>query len=98
MVAVPFAIVGSLMAERVPANLLKGMFASMGHIYRFATNADPTMLQEVGAIVIFTIPGVVLGGQIGPRLQSRVDPDVMKIAISVMFVAVGGFMFLTILR
>lgn len=72
------------------------LFASMGHIYRFATSADPAVLQQVGAIVMFTIPGVVIGGQIGPRIQSRLDPDVMKVAIAVMFVAVGGFMFLTI--
>jgi uncharacterized protein len=72
------------------------LFASLAHIYRFATNADPTVLQEVGAIVIFTIPGVVIGGQIGPWLQSRVDPDIMKISIAVMFVAVGCFMFATL--
>jgi uncharacterized membrane protein YfcA len=63
-----------------------------GRVARFL----PAILQQVGSVVMYTIPGVLLGDQIGPRLQSRLDPDVMKVAIAVMFVAGGGAMFPTI--
>ena len=39
---------------------------------------------------------VLVGGQIGPLVQARVNPDIMKIAISVLFISVGGFMLSTV--
>ncbi|MFB0537288.1 MAG: TSUP family transporter [Anaerolineae bacterium] len=44
--------------------------ASVGHLVRFALVGGPeirTMLR----LVIFTIPGVILGGQLGPRVVSQ---------------------------
>ena len=71
-------------------------FASFVHIYRFATDADPAALQQVASVVVFTVPGVVIGGQLGPLLQRRVDPEIMKVAIAGLFILVGGFMFWTL--
>lgn len=36
-------------------------------------------------LLLFNIPGVLIGGQIGPRLQGRVKPHVMRRAIAVLF-------------
>jgi uncharacterized membrane protein YfcA len=71
-------------------------FASIGHVYHFATAADQNSLREVINLVTFTVPGVILGGQLGPFVQSRVNPDVMKVAISMLFIAVGLFMLATL--
>ena len=70
--------------------------ASIGHLYNFATSTDSSMLTQVLGIVTFTIPGVVVGGQIGPVVQARVNPDVTKVGIAFLFVAVGIFMLTTV--
>ncbi len=72
------------------------LVASAGHVYGFATSADATVLQNVMNVVIFTIPGVLIGGQIGPRLQARLNPDVVKVIIAVLFISVGLFMLTTL--
>lgn len=70
--------------------------ASAGHFYNFATQADNNVLARVVAVVTFTIPGVIAGGQIGPSLQARLDPGHVKIGLAVLFFAVGIFMIVTI--
>ena len=69
-----------------------GLIASAGHFYNFATSSDPTVLPQLLAIVTFTIPGVIVGGQIGPLLQPKLDPGHVKLGLSALFVAVGLFM------
>ncbi len=73
-------------------------FASLGHIYHFTTAADSSVLHQVINIVIFTIPGVIIGGQIGPYMQKKVNPDLMKVSIAIVFVLIGIFMLYTIFR
>ncbi len=63
--------------------------ASVGHFYNFATRSDPETLREVLNVVLFTIPGVIVGGQIGPLVQARVDPELVKLILSFLFAAVG---------
>lgn len=73
------------------------LVASGGHFYNFVTEADRAVLSQVLSIVMFTIPGVVIGGQLGPLVQAKVDPHQVKLGIAVLFTAVGGFMFATVL-
>jgi len=68
------------------------LVASLGHFYHFATSADPAILSQVLSIVVFTIPGVILGGQLGPLVQTTVDPDRVRLGIAVLFIGVGAFM------
>ncbi len=72
------------------------LFASLGHIYRFASAADATILTQVFNVVIFTVPGVIIGGQIGPFIQSRVNPEHVKLGLAGLFVSVGLFMLSTV--
>jgi hypothetical protein len=72
------------------------LIASAGHFHNFATNSDPAVLQQVLAIATFTIPGVVVGGQIGPFLQTKLDPSHVKLGLSVLFTGVGIFMLSTL--
>ena len=66
--------------------------ATVGHLYAFAVYAAPGTLAEVGQVVLFTIPGVLLGGQIGPWLQTRLDPTVVRLGMAVVFCTLGVFM------
>jgi len=78
--------------------LITVFFASIGHIYHFVTAADSDIIYQVLNVVLFTIPGVIIGGQIGPFVQKRVNPDLMKVSIAIMFVLIGIFMFYTIVK
>lgn len=71
------------------------LVASAGHFYEFAKEG-PAVLGEVLSVIIFTIPGVVIGGQIGPRLQHVIPEDNMKVGISIAFLAIGFFMLYTL--
>ena len=73
------------------------LVASVGHVYEFAFHSPPEVLQEVLNISIFTIPGGVIGGQIGPDLQKVIPADKMKTAVSVLFILVGIFMLYTLI-
>jgi len=49
-------------------------------------------------LVMYTIPGVLIGGQIGPRLQTYVSHRVMEYSISALFIVLAAAMFLVGLR
>ena len=61
------------------------------------TEEGGDVMNRVVNLIIFTIPGVIIGGQIGPRLQKIIPVDIMKISISILFVLVGAFMLYTII-
>gem|GEM_PF-1815164 len=69
--------------------------ASIGHIYEFA-QGNISNLTEVVNLAIFTVPGVILGGQIGPRVQKWLPDDKTKISISILFLLIGVFMLITV--
>ena len=73
------------------------LVAVVSHMIEFASHAESETFQQVFSVVIFTVPGVLIGGQIGPRLQARLDPDILKVAISVIFLLVGAFMLWTLI-
>ena len=72
------------------------LVASIGHFYEFAQEGGDVMNQVLN-LIIFTIPGVIIGGQIGPKLQKVIPADKMKIAIAILFVLVGAFMLYTLI-
>lgn len=45
-------------------------------------------------LVVYSIPGVIIGGQIGPRLQGRISHRTMELAIASLFVILGSAMML----
>ncbi len=77
---------------------IKVLVASRGYFYEFIAYAANSILNQVLNIIIFTIPGVIIGGQIGPSLQKKLPEDVMKIGVSILFVFVGGLMLITLMK
>lgn len=72
------------------------LVASIGHFYEFFTEGGD-ILNQVLNIIVFTIPGVIIGGQIGPKLQKIVPGDKMKAAIAIVFMLIGVFMLYTLI-
>jgi len=40
-------------------------------------------------VVVYTIPAVIIGGQIGPRLQGKVSQRAMEKSIAYLFLVIG---------
>lgn len=72
------------------------LVASVGHFVAFA-KAGPEVLGQVLGVAVYTIPGVIIGGQIGPRVQKYLPADAMKVAIAVLFILVGAFTLYTLI-
>jgi uncharacterized membrane protein YfcA len=49
-------------------------------------------------LLCYDIPGVLIGGQIGPRLQGKVSPHTMRRAISILFIVLAVAMMFVALR
>ena len=71
------------------------LVASAGHFYEFAKEGGEVLNQVVN-IIIFTTPGVIIGGQFGPMLQKIIPEDKMKVGIAFAFLIIGVFMLYTI--
>ena len=57
--------------------------ASVGHLIRFALVGGPE-LSTMLSLVIFTIPGVILGGQLGPRVVSRFPQHALECGLHIL--------------
>ena len=72
--------------------VLTVLFASIGHFYQFFFHSPEGALTDITNVIWFTIPGVLIGGQLGPRLQ-KVLPEVhIKIGLPLLFVFIGLLM------
>jgi hypothetical protein len=65
------------------------LVASLGHLISFAQAGGET-LQTVLNIVIFTIPGVILGGQLGSKVANRISQTTMERSLGVLFILVAA--------
>lgn len=73
------------------------LVASIGHFYEFIFHSSKDTLNQVVNVIIYSIPGVIIGGQIGPKLQKILPADLVKISIAIMFVIIGVFMLTTLI-
>ena len=64
------------------------LVASGSHVVRFVEAGPETMLQ-VASIVVFTVPGVLIGGQLGPAIAKRIPDRVMSLTLGILFVAIS---------
>lgn len=62
--------------------------AASGHMLRFVT-AGGDELSTVLSLATFTVPGVILGGQIGPYVASRIPERQLQLAMAVLFFGVA---------
>ena len=67
---------------------LTALAASTGHFIRFARTGGE-VLTTVLSIVIFTVPGVILGAQLGSKVSSHIPQKVMERGLGVLFILVA---------
>jgi uncharacterized membrane protein YfcA len=63
----------------------------VGHFIKFAQAGSETLML-VFSIVIFTIPGVIIGGQIGPLVASRIPQKILEKSLAILFILVAILM------
>ncbi len=76
-------------ATSVFAVALTALSAATGHLVQFLS-AGGDELQTVLNLVIFTAPGVVIGGQLGPLLATRISQHTLEKSLGVLFVIVSA--------
>jgi uncharacterized membrane protein YfcA len=64
------------------------LVASTGHFIQFARTGGE-VLQTVLNLIIFTVPGVIIGGQIGSRIASRIPQRTLEIGLAGLFILVA---------
>ena len=67
------------------------LVASTGHFVKFAQTGGDT-LNTVLSLVIFTVPGVIVGGQIGPLVSSRISQHTLERGLAGLFLIVAALM------
>ena len=65
------------------------LIASAGHFLRFAT-AEGDVLATVLSICAFTVPGVIIGGQIGSRIASHIPQRTLETGLALLFILVAA--------
>ena len=64
------------------------LVASGGHFIKFAQSGGET-LNIVFSLVIFTVPGVIIGGQLGPLVSSRILQHTLERMLAILFILVA---------
>lgn len=58
----------------------------------FAAGVHALSAEPAWYVVVWSIPGVIIGAQIGPRLQGKVPANVVERALALLFLALGVLM------
>lgn len=67
------------------------LVASTGHFITFAQAGGET-LSTVLNLVIFTVPGVLVGGQLGPLVANRITQHTLERGLAVLFILVAALL------
>lgn len=65
------------------------LFASAGHFYKFI-NYGGTTLQTVLNIVIFAVPGVIIGAQLGSFISRKIPQTIFERGLGILFILVAA--------
>lgn len=88
---------GGAVATSVLIVAVTTLVASAGHTLKLLKMGDESMM-EVMTLIIFTAPGVLIGGQIGPALSSRIPQKALETGLAVMFLIVAALLLLEPLK
>ena len=67
---------------------ITALSASVGHFVRF-TRSGWEVLSTVFSLVIFTVPGVIIGAQLGALAASRIPQRILERSLSILFILVA---------
>jgi hypothetical protein len=65
------------------------LVASTGHFIQFVKNGGG-VLETVLSLIIFTVPGVIIGGQIGSKISSKIPQRALEVGLAILFIIVAA--------
>lgn len=65
------------------------LVASTGHFIQFVKNGGG-VLETVLNLIIFTVPGVIIGGQIGSKISSKIPQRALEVGLAILFIIVAA--------
>lgn len=65
------------------------LIAASGHLLVFVQSGNETFLTVL-RLTLFTVPGVMLGGQIGPLMVARIPQRILEIGLGFLFIFVAA--------
>jgi uncharacterized membrane protein YfcA len=68
---------------------LTALVAASAHLAQFVQSGSETM-TTVASICIFTVPGVIIGGQVGSRVAPRISQDNLERGLGILFIFVAA--------
>ncbi|MFB6285314.1 MAG: sulfite exporter TauE/SafE family protein [Candidatus Bipolaricaulia bacterium] len=85
---VPSAVAVATSVFVVAVTALAG---SAGHVAKFA-QGDPEAIQTALNLTVFTVPGVLIGGQLGSAAAHRVPQKMLETGLGVLFILIAILM------
>ncbi|MCW6035714.1 sulfite exporter TauE/SafE family protein [Spirulina subsalsa FACHB-351] len=67
---------------------ITALIASVGHMVQFAQQENPPF-GTILSLISFTVPGVLLGAQLGSRLAIRLPQHILERSMGLLFIVVG---------
>lgn len=67
---------------------LTALSGAAGHLFQFMRSGEDT-LSLVAKVVIFTVPGVIIGAQLGAALSGRISQRILERSLGVLFVIIA---------
>ena len=80
----PVAVASSVFVVAITA-----LVASTGHFIKFVQTGGET-LSIVLSLVVFTVPGVIIGGQLGSLVSSRISQHILERGLAILFILVAA--------
>lgn len=68
---------------------ITALVASSGHFVRFVQTGGET-LSTVLSLVIFTVPGVIIGGQLGSLVSNQISQHTLERGLAILFILVAA--------
>jgi uncharacterized membrane protein YfcA len=68
---------------------ITALSAATGHLFQFV-KSGPEVLRLVLSIVVFTVPGVIIGAQIGSAVASKLSQTLLERSLGVLFIGVAA--------
>ncbi|TDI85552.1 MAG: sulfite exporter TauE/SafE family protein [Caldithrix sp.] len=68
---------------------ITALVASTGHFIKFVQTGGET-LSIVLSLVVFTVPGVIIGGQLGSLVSSRISQHILERGLAILFILVAA--------
>jgi len=67
---------------------ISALIAATTHV-KFFISLGPSVFYKVLEIVVFTVPGVIIGGQLGPLVSSAFNKKILEPLLGVLFILIG---------